>query len=117
LIDAEQAMLEGRTHIVTADKATFGGHHARMMRYVTVEKQLAARTLRRYRGIVDVHLIPERGRTTPLRSITWERIDDSSISFSTGDLPDASGRRVRDGARGSTKRTDWPRAGRWRCAT
>jgi integrase len=75
LIDAERALLDGRPLIVTAGKATFGDATDEWGRYVTVEKQLAAGTLRRYRGIVDVHLIPEFGRDTPLRAIAWERID------------------------------------------
>jgi integrase len=75
LIEAEQAKLDDRPLVVVTGPQTFGDAVEEWLRFVTFEKQLAAGTLRRYRGIVDVHLIPEFGRATPLRSITWERID------------------------------------------
>jgi hypothetical protein len=54
---------------------TFGDATQAWLEYVSHEKQLAPSTLRRYRSIVDVHLLPEFGASTPLRRLTAERIE------------------------------------------
>lgn len=54
---------------------TFGDAVAAWLAYITEEKQLAPSTLRRYRGIADVHLLAEFGAGLPLRRLTSERID------------------------------------------
>jgi hypothetical protein len=53
LVDAGQAKLDDRPLVVVAGARTFGDAVEEWLRFVTFEKQLAVRTLRRYRGIVD----------------------------------------------------------------
>jgi integrase len=64
----------GRPATVATTK-TFGDATTAWLEYVSHEKQLAPSTLRRYRSIVDVHLLPEFGSGTRLRRITAERIE------------------------------------------
>jgi integrase len=76
----EQLLAAERTQPVRrlrtdAGVKTFGDAVEAWWEYVSVEKQLAPSTLRRYRGILDAHLLPEFGTSTPLRRMTAERIE------------------------------------------
>jgi hypothetical protein len=79
-LDAERAVLargasSGSGVAAPVAGKNFGDVIKAWLEYVTDEKQLAPSTLRRYRGIAEVHLLPEFGAATPLRRITAERID------------------------------------------
>jgi integrase len=76
LLAGERARLHAAAPRATrvAEK-TFGDAVDAWLDYISGEKQLAPSTLRRYRGIADVHLLPEFGAGLPLRRLTAERID------------------------------------------
>lgn len=74
LLAAEKAKPAGRVKVTGR---TFGDACRAYLTYVEAgqERTVVASTADAYRGIVDNHLVPAFGETTPLRRVTSQRID------------------------------------------
>jgi len=80
----EEARALKRTREVARDRGelrqssgtvTFRAACDEWLRYIEHDRQRRHTTVRGYRNVVDVHLVPEFGEDTPLGRITTERID------------------------------------------